>query len=135
MITAATIVARNELISEEIAEVIQNSKLETVHVRSPMTCALIHGICALCYGRDLGRGEMVEIGSAVGIASSSGSQSKANSGLHPPRRSIYAKQYINMSENLSETGDENNIYRQSIYNDEPMRDADFAREEMDVFLL
>ncbi len=65
--TGELIVARNELISDEIAEVIQNSKLEAIHVRSPMTCALIHGICALCYGRDLGRGEMVEIGSAVGI--------------------------------------------------------------------
>ena len=32
-----------------------------------MTCSLIHGICAYCYGRDLGRGELVEIGSAVGI--------------------------------------------------------------------
>ncbi|MEZ4666660.1 MAG: DNA-directed RNA polymerase subunit beta' [Anaerolineae bacterium] len=61
------IVSRNEMIDEDIADAIQNSKLETVHVRSPMTCALIHGICALCYGRDLGRGEMVEIGSAVGI--------------------------------------------------------------------
>jgi DNA-directed RNA polymerase subunit beta' len=65
--TGELIVARNELISDELAEVIQNSKLEAIHVRSPMTCALIHGICALCYGRDLGRGEMVEIGSAVGI--------------------------------------------------------------------
>ncbi|MBI1280207.1 MAG: hypothetical protein GC179_18925 [Anaerolineaceae bacterium] len=65
--TGELIVARNELISDEIAETIQNSKLEAIHVRSPMTCALIHGICALCYGRDLGRGEMVEIGSAVGI--------------------------------------------------------------------
>jgi DNA-directed RNA polymerase subunit beta' len=36
-------------------------------VRSPLTCSLIHGICAYCYGRDLGRGELVEIGSAVGI--------------------------------------------------------------------
>ncbi len=65
--TGELIVARNEMISDELAEVIQNSKLDIVHVRSPMTCALIHGICALCYGRDLGRGEMVEIGSAVGI--------------------------------------------------------------------
>ncbi len=65
--TGELIVARNELISDELAEVIQNSKLAAIHVRSPMTCALIHGICALCYGRDLGRGEMVEIGSAVGI--------------------------------------------------------------------
>jgi DNA-directed RNA polymerase subunit beta' len=65
--TGALIVARNEMITEEVAEAIQNSKLPQVNVRSPMTCALIHGICALCYGRDLGRGEMVEIGSAVGI--------------------------------------------------------------------
>ncbi|GIL11930.1 MAG: DNA-directed RNA polymerase subunit beta' [Chloroflexota bacterium] len=65
--TRRLIVARNEMIDEDIAETIQNSKIETVHVRSPMTCALIHGICALCYGRDLGRGEMVEIGAAVGI--------------------------------------------------------------------
>src|SRR5690606_16197197 len=50
-----------------IARRIQNSKLEEVYVRSPLTCSLIHGICALCYGRDLGRGEMVEIGTAVGI--------------------------------------------------------------------
>ncbi|MBL8155067.1 MAG: DNA-directed RNA polymerase subunit beta' [Anaerolineae bacterium] len=61
------LVARNELIDEDIADAIQSSKLEIAHVRSPMTCALIHGICALCYGRDLGRGDMVEIGAAVGI--------------------------------------------------------------------
>ncbi len=66
--TGEVIVARNELIDEDTAERIQNNlKIEAVHVRSPMTCALIHGICALCYGRDLGRGEMVEIGAAVGI--------------------------------------------------------------------
>ncbi|NWF68893.1 MAG: DNA-directed RNA polymerase subunit beta' [Chloroflexi bacterium] len=65
--TGEMLVARNELIDEDIAEVIQNTNLDEVYVRSPMTCALIHGICALCYGRDLGRGEMVEIGAAVGI--------------------------------------------------------------------
>ena len=80
------------------------------------------------------------VGSAVGIASSSGSQSTTktkaeNPCPRPPRRNIYAKQYMIMNENLSETSDENNIYKQNIYDDEPMRDADFAREEMDVFLL
>ena len=65
--TGELIVGRNEMIDEEVANAIQNCDIESVHVRSPMTCALIHGICALCYGRDLGRGEMVEIGSAVGI--------------------------------------------------------------------
>ncbi|MCC6616593.1 MAG: DNA-directed RNA polymerase subunit beta' [Anaerolineae bacterium] len=66
--TGELIVARNSMIDEDIAERIQNTtSIEEVPVRSPMTCSLIHGICALCYGRDLGRGEMVEIGTAVGI--------------------------------------------------------------------
>ena len=61
------IVGRNEIIDEEIAAAIQNSSAEEVEVRSPLTCDLIHGVCALCYGRDLGTGDMVGIGSAVGI--------------------------------------------------------------------
>ncbi len=61
------IVGRNEIIDEDIADAIQNSTIETVEVRSPLTCDLIHGVCALCYGRDLGTGDMVGIGSAVGI--------------------------------------------------------------------
>jgi DNA-directed RNA polymerase subunit beta' len=65
--TGELLVARNGMIDEDLAIRIQNSKVENVHVRSPLTCSLIHGICALCYGRDLGRGEMVEIGTAVGI--------------------------------------------------------------------
>ena len=65
--TGNLIVARNEMIDEEISEIIQNSSIEAVDVRSPMTCNLIYGVCALCYGRDLGSGEMVNIGTAVGI--------------------------------------------------------------------
>jgi DNA-directed RNA polymerase subunit beta' len=65
--TNELIVARNGMIDEEVGEAIQSSSIPSVYVRSPMTCALMHGICALCYGRDLGRGEMVEIGAAVGI--------------------------------------------------------------------
>jgi DNA-directed RNA polymerase subunit beta' len=65
--TGELIVQRNGMIDEDVADALQNSTLKEVHVRSPMTCALIHGICALCYGRDLGRGDMVEIGAAVGI--------------------------------------------------------------------
>ena len=61
------IVGRNEIIDDEIAFAIQNSSVEEVEVRSPLTCDLIYGVCALCYGRDLGSGDMVSIGSAVGI--------------------------------------------------------------------
>ena len=65
--TNELIVGRNDLIDEEIAGIIDKSTLEEVVVRSPLTCDLIHGVCALCYGRDLGSGEMVKIGAAVGI--------------------------------------------------------------------
>ena len=65
--TGELIVERNGLIDEEIAGLIDKSTLEEVTVRSPLTCDLIHGVCALCYGRDLGSGEMVKIGAAVGI--------------------------------------------------------------------
>ena len=41
--------------------------VDEVKVRSAMTCELIHGICAKCYGMDLGRGKMVDLGAAVGI--------------------------------------------------------------------
>ena len=65
--TEELIVARNEMIDDEIASRIENSTMEEVEARSPLTCDLIHGVCALCYGRDLGTGEMVNIGAAVGI--------------------------------------------------------------------
>ena len=65
--SGALIVGRNEMIDEDIARTIQQSALEALEVRSPLTCDLVHGVCALCYGRDLGTGEMVNIGSAVGI--------------------------------------------------------------------
>ncbi len=66
--TGELIVARNGMIDEDVAERIEKTKsIKTVAARSPMTCDLIHGICALCYGRDLGTGDMVQIGAAVGI--------------------------------------------------------------------
>jgi DNA-directed RNA polymerase subunit beta' len=65
--TGEILVRRDQEIDEDIADAIVDAGVRQVYVRSPMTCALIHGICALCYGRDLGRGKMVEIGSAVGI--------------------------------------------------------------------
>jgi DNA-directed RNA polymerase subunit beta' len=65
--TGEVIVERDGEVDESIAAVIEEAKVEAVLLRSPMTCQLRQGICALCYGRDLGRGKMVVIGSAVGI--------------------------------------------------------------------
>lgn len=65
--TGEVIVARNQIIDEAAGELIKDLGIEDVFVRSPLTCDLVTGLCALCYGRDLGRGELVAIGSAVGI--------------------------------------------------------------------
>ncbi|MFN3762439.1 MAG: DNA-directed RNA polymerase subunit beta', partial [Anaerolineae bacterium] len=56
--TGEVIVARNEEIDEDAVEAIEAAGIHEVYVRSPMTCALQRGICALCYGRDLGRGTL-----------------------------------------------------------------------------
>jgi DNA-directed RNA polymerase subunit beta' len=65
--TGELIVARNGMIDESVAETIEAAQLQEVEVRSPLKCAMVYGVCALCYGRDLGTGEMVQIGTAVGI--------------------------------------------------------------------
>jgi len=65
--TGEIIVERNEIIEEVPALRISASTLEQVYARSPLMCQLEHGLCQLCYGRDLGRGKLVEIGAAVGI--------------------------------------------------------------------
>ena len=58
---------RDDIISHEMGRRIANTGIDEVPVRSALTCELDHGICAKCYGLDLGRGTMVEMGSAVGI--------------------------------------------------------------------
>ncbi|MFM5908640.1 MAG: DNA-directed RNA polymerase subunit beta', partial [Novosphingobium sp.] len=61
------IVARGELIDERRADIINTSGLASIRIRSPLTCEAEEGVCALCYGRDLARGTLVNIGEAVGI--------------------------------------------------------------------
>jgi DNA-directed RNA polymerase subunit beta' len=61
------IVKAGELIDEENVEIIEAAGVETVNIRSALTCQSKGGICATCYGRDLARGTMVNAGEAVGI--------------------------------------------------------------------
>ncbi|MGI1691958.1 DNA-directed RNA polymerase subunit beta' [Thermoanaerobacter uzonensis] len=61
------IVRRNELINEEEAEKIEKAGITKVKIRSLLTCKSRHGVCRMCYGRDLATGELVNIGEAVGI--------------------------------------------------------------------
>jgi len=65
--TNEIIVAAGEEITEEKVEIIEQTSIESVEVRSPLTCEAKHGICAKCYGRNLATGEMVEKGEAVGV--------------------------------------------------------------------
>ncbi|MGE4482312.1 DNA-directed RNA polymerase subunit beta' [Acidocella sp.] len=61
------IVARNELIEEAHAEKIEKAGIETVKIRSVLTCDTKIAVCAKCYGRDLARGTPVNVGEAVGV--------------------------------------------------------------------
>ncbi|WP_312529608.1 DNA-directed RNA polymerase subunit beta' [Paracoccus sp. (in: a-proteobacteria)] len=61
------IVKANELIDERKADEIEKANVQTVRIRSALTCEAEDGVCALCYGRDLARGTLVNIGEAVGI--------------------------------------------------------------------
>jgi DNA-directed RNA polymerase subunit beta' len=65
--TGEVLAERDQPLDHELVRRIVNAGVKEVIVRSPLTCELIHGICSKCYGLDLGRGKMVEIGSAVGI--------------------------------------------------------------------
>jgi DNA-directed RNA polymerase subunit beta' len=61
------VVERNEEITEAVAERIEASGIEEILVRSPLSCEARHGVCRLCYGRNLATGQQVGIGEAVGI--------------------------------------------------------------------
>ena len=60
-------VARGTLIDEQWVEKIETMGIDEVFVRSAITCETRQGICASCYGRDLGRGHLVNAGEAVGV--------------------------------------------------------------------
>ncbi len=61
------LIAEGGLIDERMADAIEASGVQTIRMRSPLTCEADEGVCAMCYGRDLARGTMVNEGEAVGI--------------------------------------------------------------------
>jgi DNA-directed RNA polymerase subunit beta' len=65
--TGELLAERGDLLDHDLVRRLTFADVQEVIVRSPLTCDLDHGICAQCYGMDLGRGKMVEMGSAVGI--------------------------------------------------------------------
>ncbi|MEX2525784.1 MAG: DNA-directed RNA polymerase subunit beta' [Gammaproteobacteria bacterium] len=65
--TDEVLVEAGTLLDERLVDIIDEYGIDEVEVRSPISCATRHGICAACYGRDLGRGHRVNIGEAVGV--------------------------------------------------------------------
>jgi DNA-directed RNA polymerase subunit beta' len=61
------VVAAGTLLDEDNVERIESLGIDEVKVRTPLTCETRFGICARCYGRDLGRGALVNVGEAVGV--------------------------------------------------------------------
>ncbi len=57
---------RGHLLNKEDGIVLEKAGISEVLVRSPLTCKTLHGICQKCYGHDLGRGALVELGEAIG---------------------------------------------------------------------
>ncbi len=65
--TGKLIVAAGEEITESVVEEIENSPIESVEIRSVLTCESRHGVCKKCYGRNLATSRMVQKGEAVGV--------------------------------------------------------------------
>ncbi|MCB4379065.1 DNA-directed RNA polymerase subunit beta', partial [Synechococcus sp. MU1644] len=65
--TDEVILAAGTLIDERMSDAIEEMGVQSMRIRSPLTCEAEDGVCAMCYGRDLARGTMVNIGEAVGI--------------------------------------------------------------------
>jgi len=65
--TGETLFSENTLLDEAAVGVLDKHSIDRVYVRSAIMCEFTHGVCALCYGRDLARGHLVNIGEAVGV--------------------------------------------------------------------
>ncbi|MBI4194972.1 MAG: DNA-directed RNA polymerase subunit beta', partial [Betaproteobacteria bacterium] len=62
-----TIHVANTLLDEDAVDAIETAGIDEIKVRTPLTCETRYGLCAKCYGRDLGRGTPVNVGEAVGV--------------------------------------------------------------------
>ena len=61
------VVAAGTLLDEKTIEMVERAGVDEVWVRSAISCEARHGVCASCYGRDLARGHLVNVGEAVGV--------------------------------------------------------------------
>src|ERR1700739_2571533 len=64
--TQAVVLGATQILSEDVLDKLETVGVDEVKVRTPLTCETRYGVCAQCYGRDLGRGRPISIGEAVG---------------------------------------------------------------------
>ena len=65
--TQGVLLTAGNMLDEDILDMLEAAGVDEVKVRTPLTCGTRFGLCAKCYGRDLGRGGMVNTGEAVGV--------------------------------------------------------------------
>ncbi|MCX8146668.1 MAG: DNA-directed RNA polymerase subunit beta', partial [Azovibrio sp.] len=65
--TQETVIFAGTMLDEDLVELVDKLGIDEVKVRTPLTCDTRYGLCAKCYGRDLGRGYLVNVGEAVGV--------------------------------------------------------------------
>ena len=63
----AVLLPANTLIDEDLVRLLEQQGVDQVMVRSPITCNTRYGVCSMCYGRDLARGRIINIGEAIGV--------------------------------------------------------------------
>ncbi|WP_058616627.1 DNA-directed RNA polymerase subunit beta' [Tepidimonas taiwanensis] len=65
--TQRVLVKAGEMLDEDAVDLIEQAGIDEVRVRTVLTCDTRYGVCARCYGRDLGRGGLVNVGEAIGV--------------------------------------------------------------------
>jgi len=94
-ITNECLAPAGEMIEEPQAAAIEEAKVLSIKVRSPLTCIIEDGVCAKCYGRDLARGTIVNVGEAVGIIAA---QSIGEPGTQLTMRTFHIGGAVNVSD-------------------------------------
>lgn len=65
--TQEVVLGATEILSEDVLDKLESVGVDEIKVRTPLTCTTRYGLCARCYGRDLGRGGLINVGEAVGV--------------------------------------------------------------------
>ena len=66
-VSGDVLIAADTLLDEKLVDVLEQHGIDELKARSPITCESKHGVCSMCYGRDLARGHLVNKGEAIGI--------------------------------------------------------------------